>query len=623
MKSEALVSVIMPCYNQARYMPDAVNSLIAQKHSHWECILVNDGSTDETREVGRRLAEVDARVRYVEQENRGLAGARNRGLDEARGDFIQFLDADDLLFPEKLSSQLALILEAERPAVAYCRPFFCLGDETDREISSARPFPLLDADKPVLDLALRWEKELSIPCHTFLFDARLFRDRHVRFDESLPNHEDWECWMRVFAQRPQVFFVDSKMAVYRRHEVSMCRDEALMRRGWIQALRQQVALNADNLELRWILTDRIHFLEHTDKPEPPVELPLSPLVSVILTSYNYAQFVGDAIRSVLSQSYQHLELIVVDDGSKDDSREVIEETLREARIPVKTVFKENGGQASAFNAGYAEATGHVVAFLDSDDYWYEDRVAKVLDYMRLHPGGGIYQHQMDTGKGLKRHGLLSADVFRLWKQWGNGSFNLADDHSGVFFSPFLPTSGLSFRRSVLDKVFPIPESLVTCPDAFLTRTASAYGPLVSISTCLGVWRDHDTNAGKGSQTTLSNYWIPVILPALNQYYRAHKLGLELLHDPRDRSPSPAARILGEGDGGPSSSGRPRTPKPAPAPATAQPQAVAPPRTPPAPFRRRIISMKTGHRIANTLRAVLPEHTVQRLRTYFRKHVSLL
>ena len=89
-----LVSVIVPCFNQGRYLVDALESVLAQSYPSWQCIVVNDGSTDETRRVALEYVARDPRFRYLEQKNSGLSAARNRGLGEMRGSHVQFLDAD-------------------------------------------------------------------------------------------------------------------------------------------------------------------------------------------------------------------------------------------------------------------------------------------------------------------------------------------------------------------------------------------------------------------------------------------------------------------------------------------------------------------------------------------------
>lgn len=588
--SGILISVIVPAFNRAGLIPDTIASLQAQTFPHWECIVVDDGSTDNTKEVIARLSAEDGRVRYVYQENRGLPAARNRGLDLIRGNYVQFLDSDDTLLPRKFELQIAQIQSLAGLNVSYCRPMYCLDNDLTREVSANRPFLLLDTSDPVLDLATRWEKGLAIPVHCYLFDARLFLD--LRFDPDLPNHEDWDCWMRLFAERPIVHFLDAKLAVYRRHSGAMCRDSERMRAGWLQALRKQHGLAQTQLDLRWTLLRRIREVEAETEPPREAPLPPAPRVSVILTSYNYEQYVAEAIASVFRQTYRNIELIIVDDGSTDHSREVIDKAVENAPIPARVIFKENGGQASAFNAAYQHISGDVVTFLDSDDFWYEDRIERMLDFVRLFPDGGVYQHQLDTGRGLKRNGLLSADVFQLWRSWSRNVFNIADDHDGVLFSPFLPTSGLLFRRTVTDNVFPVPEALKTCPDAYLTRTCAAYGPLYSLPDSLGVWRDHGSNAGVSGSASFQDFWLPVIMPALNDFYARKKLGLRIEHDTERRSAVPSARILGEG-----TVSRKETPV----------------KRRPAPRREFAVSARWERRIGNFLRSFLSEETVLKVR----------
>lgn len=106
-------------------------------------------------------------------------------------------------------------------------------------------------------------------------------------------------------------------------------------------------------------------------------------------------------------------------------------------------------------------------------------------------------------------------------------------------SPFVPTVGLMFRKEVLDRVFPIPKILITCPDAYLTRTSVAFGPLYSHPGTLATWRDHGGNAGKENSYGYHEYWLPTIMPTLNQFYRENDLGVEFYYE-EDRAIPKAA-----------------------------------------------------------------------------------
>ena len=238
--NDPVISVIVPCYNQAHFLPEAFASLQAQTFPAWECIVVNDGSTDGTKAVAEGLVAADGRVRLVNQPNRGLAGARNRGLAEARGEYIQFLDADDALMPEKFELQLAAVDAAKKTAVVYCDYYASEFQDLRRPLPEAYMDPRFRTSEWLPECAARWEAGLSIPCHCFLFDARFFGIQWIRFDESLPNHEDWDCWMRILALKPSVKFVDAKLAIYRKHPDSMAHDYGRMRGGFLRAIDKQI-----------------------------------------------------------------------------------------------------------------------------------------------------------------------------------------------------------------------------------------------------------------------------------------------------------------------------------------------------------------------------------------------
>jgi len=270
------VSIIIPCYKQAHFLPEALDSILAQTHADWECIIVNDGSPDNTREVADEYCKMDSRFRYVEQENRGLSGARNCGLDVASGQWIQFLDSDDYLLPEKIKAQLDLIGYGEKIALAYCHYYFsAAGDLLEKvDIDYALEHPVLDSSNAILDIANRWETELSIPVHCFLFDARIFRDYGIRFDQTLPNHEDWDCWMRILKLLPQIYLVEKELVAYRKHGNSMCSSGNAMWLGYSAAIRKQLELNSDNRGLKKILQRKYKTIKerYLGKPDGLVDI---------------------------------------------------------------------------------------------------------------------------------------------------------------------------------------------------------------------------------------------------------------------------------------------------------------------------------------------------------------
>jgi len=250
-----LISVIIPCYNQAQFLSDAIRSVVSQSWENWECIIVNDGSTDDTREVSLTFSRNDPRIHYLEQHNQGLSAARNTGLQAASGNFIQFLDCDDTILSTKLAEQIALISETRSPSVSICDFYYHAENDASEIITlDSDVTPHLNGLDPVADLILRWEDGLSIPAHCFLFDARLFES--IRFDISLPNHEDWDCWINIFRQSPSVFFLNKPLAAYRLHESSMSTNKPNMYAGFLTAIKHQKSTFKSTDRLFKLLSDK-------------------------------------------------------------------------------------------------------------------------------------------------------------------------------------------------------------------------------------------------------------------------------------------------------------------------------------------------------------------------------
>lgn len=213
-----------------------------------------------------------------------------------------------------------------------------------------------------------------------------------------------------------------------------------------------------------------------------------PFVSIIISSYNYGAFVRDAVESALSQSYPHKEIIIVDDGSTDDSRLVIGSYHNKATI----IFKSNGGQASALNEGFRHCRGDVIIFLDSDDLLHPHLVSTIITHFNAKASKLHWQLQEINANGIP-DGKISPS-FPLSK--GNFINDMLTKGpaaaGGPPYSP--PTSGNAWSRFFLQHIMPIDEnSYRTSPDQLLHALAPIYGEVIPIHQILGSYRVHGGN----------------------------------------------------------------------------------------------------------------------------------
>lgn len=207
-----LISIIIPCYNQGRFLNETILSVYNQTYSNWECIIINDGSTDDSEEIVNRWAVKDNRFKYFYKENAGVSSARNLGLEKVNGNYIQFLDSDDLLESRKLElSILSLIKsqkESEKIVISNFRMF------TNNPEKSLKPFCNLNPQLFNFEsLLYQWNDDFSIPIHAGLFHSSLFRS--IRFPENLTAQEDWIVWVNLFKSGCEAIFIDQPLALYR------------------------------------------------------------------------------------------------------------------------------------------------------------------------------------------------------------------------------------------------------------------------------------------------------------------------------------------------------------------------------------------------------------------------
>lgn len=213
------VSVVIPTYNNAAYLPQTIASALAQEHASHEVVVVDDGSTDETQDV---LAPYRDRIRVVRQENAGVSAARNHGLRLARGEYIVFLDGDDLLLPGKLRTQVALL--EERADVGYVHSGWHRIDENGQHLGTVEPWHTA----PELSLE-NWLIRKPVFMGAMLI-RRDWIERGGGFDVSLPQGEDLKLFFQMVLLGCQGAWVRQPTVCYRQHGSSLTRNRLQMLR---------------------------------------------------------------------------------------------------------------------------------------------------------------------------------------------------------------------------------------------------------------------------------------------------------------------------------------------------------------------------------------------------------
>jgi glycosyltransferase involved in cell wall biosynthesis len=238
----------------------------------------------------------------------------------------------------------------------------------------------------------------------------------------------------------------------------------------------------------------------------------NPLVSVLINNFNYVDFLSEAIESALSQTYPAIEIIVVDDGSTDGSKQVIANYADRVRI----VLKENGGQGSAFNAGVAASRGAILCFLDADDFFYPHKVASVVDAFGKRgddSGPLLVYHPLQI---VTRDGQATAGTMGSIRSKPLNLYEYAAKYRYMYFAAS-PTSGLACNRALANLLFPVPESgVLTSADAFIVYGAAVLSEVICERAILGAYRVHGKNLWHASSRRLSTEFLSILVSFLNR-----------------------------------------------------------------------------------------------------------
>lgn len=425
------VSVVIPCYKQAEYLREAVDSVVAQTFTDWELIIVDDGSPDDTAATAEAIiAEHPGRsIRLLRKQNGGVSEARNEGIRMARGAYILPLDADDMIRPTMLEKTVGLLDSIPDIAIAYTDiTHFGI---VERTIQAAA----FDATK--------------IPINNQLNYCSLYRreawERTGGYRSIYWGYEDWDFWVGCAAAGLRATRVPEPLLLYRVKDES--RDTVAVKRDG--ELRARIVLNYPEL----YQSERIAEARSLLAAQPEPLSPGAPLVSVIVPTHNRPALLCAALQSILAQTMQEFEIIVINDAgiditpwvrSLDDSGRI--RVLRHPR---------NRGLAAARNTGIRAARGKYISYLDDDDLFYPNHLAVLVAAAEASGGAVVFS---DGYQALYSHRDGQSIIERSVACSGN--FEYRD----LLVQNQLPVLCVLHRRSCLDKVGGFDESLATHED---------------------------------------------------------------------------------------------------------------------------------------------------------------
>ncbi len=238
-----LVSIIMPVYNSSKYVISAIESVFSQSYKDYELIIINDGSTDNSKEliIDYLKQNKDKDVKYIYQENKGASAARNKGIELAKGEYIAFLDADDLWMPEKLSRSINYINSQEYPTV-YSDMY------------------IIDSGGNIIDQWFKMKKEISegniygdllkecfiVPTNIIIRKACLLENK---FDETIRGVEDIDLWLRL-ARKYNFRVIKEPLTKWRNHEGNYSKNSRIVSENIVNVFERELK--------EWTRKDKYH-----------------------------------------------------------------------------------------------------------------------------------------------------------------------------------------------------------------------------------------------------------------------------------------------------------------------------------------------------------------------------
>ncbi len=390
-KFNPLVSIIMPVYNGSKYVKKAIDSALAQTYKNIEIIVINDGSTDNSEKI---IKQYGKKLKYFKKENGGVATALNLAIERSKGEYISWLSHDDVYLEDKIKTNievLSTLKSTERENTILYSNYIVIDKDSKQTWES--PFHKEHSAEKLNSPFYPIFNGLIHGC-SLLIPKKCFNEVG-KFDPKLPTTQDYDLWYRMFPKY-NIRFISKPTIKSRSH------DEQGSKKGehfeecdslWINMIN-----SVDREQINFMYGGLLPFYQRTLKivsdakyngaakylkqkiNEYYTRNQKDILVSIITPFYNRITWTIEAIKSVMNQTHQNWELILINDASTESIDPIIEIIKKDPRI--KLINKvENSGPAKSRNIGIDQAQGEYIAFLDSDDLFLSNKLEDHLTFM--------------------------------------------------------------------------------------------------------------------------------------------------------------------------------------------------------------------------------------------------
>ena len=388
-----LISIVVPIYNVENYLRQCLDSISEQTYKNFECIMVNDGSTDSSQQIAEEYL-ADSRFKLINQSNKGLSGARNTGVSHIREEstFVAFVDSDDYIYPDFLETLIEHI-EDDVDIIEGMIECFHAEIKVDNVCHNFEKQILITKDEKLRKFALN---ELRVSVFPKLFrkslltedffpEGWIFEDLAV-VPELVSHSRKWIKLPKViygYRIRPNSIttkeFSEEKLDVFKifgKYDLFF-KDESDVTKLLVEKIKY-LHLNYHDIEFvpENNQYKQLYQQEKQKLLSKIADYESKALISIIVPIYNVENYLRQCLDSIVSQTYQNFECLLINDGSPDNSEDICREYVaKDARF--RYFEKENGGVSSARNLGIKCSRGAYITFIDSDD-WVDSDYLEVL-----------------------------------------------------------------------------------------------------------------------------------------------------------------------------------------------------------------------------------------------------